>query len=47
MPFYEREEKILRLLAADEVISVEEIAKRLYISKPTVRRDLDKLSKRA
>ena len=46
MPFYEREEKILCLLAADEVISVEEIAKRLYISKPTVRRDLDKLSKK-
>ena len=46
MPFYEREEKILNLLTANEVTTVDEIAEKLYISKPTVRRDLDKLSKK-
>ncbi len=46
MPFYEREEKILNILTAGAVVSVEEIAEKLYISKPTVRRDLDKLSQK-
>lgn len=46
MPFYEREERILGLLSANEVTSVEDIAAKLFISKPTVRRDLDKLVKK-
>lgn len=46
MPFYEREEKILSLLSVNEVTSVEDIASKLFISKPTVRRDLDKLAKK-
>lgn len=46
MPFYEREEKILGILSINEVTTVDEIAEKLYISKPTVRRDLDKLVKK-
>ena len=45
MPFYERKEKILGILSSNEVTTVDEIAEKLYISKPTVRRDLEKLSK--
>lgn len=46
MPFYEREEKLLSLLSAERLTSVDEICEKLYISKPTVRRDLDKLAKK-
>lgn len=46
MPFYEREDKILRILTVNEITSVDEIAEKLYVSKPTVRRDLDKLAKK-
>lgn len=46
MPFYEREDKILGILKAGEVTSVDDIAGKLFISKPTVRRDLDKLAKK-
>ena len=46
MPFYEREEKLLSLLSCDRLTTVDEICDKLYISKPTVRRDLEKLSKK-
>ena len=45
MPFYERKEKILGILSSNEITTVDEIAEKLFISKPTVRRDLEKLSK--
>ena len=43
MPFYDREEKILGMLADRETLSVGELSEKLYISLPTVRRDLIKL----
>ena len=43
MPFYEREDKIIDILIKKQSMSVEEISKELFISKPTVRRDLVKL----
>ena len=46
MPFYEREDKILSILTVNEITTVDEIASKLFISKPTVRRDLNKLAKK-
>ncbi len=43
MPFYEREEEILRLLNDGEVKNNAELAKKLFISSQTLRRDLEKL----
>ncbi len=43
MPFYEREDKIIDVLMKKQSMSVEEISKELFISRPTVRRDLIKL----
>ena len=43
MPFYEREEKILRLLVTGEGLSLETLAKELFVSRSTLRRDLIKL----
>ena len=43
MPFYDREDKILTLLSSCEEMSLKELSKRLYISLPTLRRDLIKL----
>lgn len=43
MPFYERENKILEALYDAKNMSVEELSKKLFISMPTVRRDLIKL----
>ena len=46
MPFYEREEKILSMLMQKDSFSVTELASKLYISIPTMRRDLIKLEKK-
>ncbi|MBQ8207597.1 MAG: DeoR/GlpR transcriptional regulator [Clostridia bacterium] len=46
MPFYEREDEILRLLNDGEASTNEELAKKLFISKQTLRRDLEKLEKK-
>ena len=46
MPFYEREDKILSMLAQKNEYSVTELAEKLYISVPTMRRDLIKLEKK-
>lgn len=46
MPYYEREEKILNILFEHHTISNEELARRLFVSKPTLRRDLDKLEQK-
>ncbi len=46
MPFYEREEKLLQLLAEREELGTRELAELLYVSVPTVRRDLIKLEAR-
>ena len=46
MPFYEREEKIISILRINDITTVDEIAEKLFVSKPTVRRDLEKLVKR-
>ena len=43
MPFYEREEKILNVLLEKESVSVRELSAMLYVSQPTLRRDLVKL----
>ena len=43
MPFYEREESLLAALSEKESMSVSELAKKLFISIPTARRDLAKL----
>ncbi len=43
MPFYEREERILNALLEKDSMRVQELADRLYISVPTLRRDLVKL----
>lgn len=43
MPFYEREEKILNALLEKESMSVQELSAKLYVSQPTLRRDLIKL----
>lgn len=46
MPFYEREDEILRLLNEGEASTNEELAKKLFISRQTLRRDLEKLEKK-
>lgn len=46
MPFYEREEKILRLLFEKKTMNNNDLARKLYVSTPTLRRDLEKLEQR-
>lgn len=46
MSYYEREETILHWLSEKEALSVRELASRLYISEPTVRRDLNRLAQK-
>ncbi len=46
MPFYEREDKILSALMEKEKLSVSELSKKLFVSVPTLRRDLIKLEKK-
>lgn len=46
MPFYEREDKLLRILENCEIISLTELSEKLFISLPTLRRDLIKLEKK-
>lgn len=43
MPFYEREERILNALLEKDTMSIHELAGKLYVSVPTLRRDLIKL----
>lgn len=43
MPLYEREERILNVLLEKESVSTRELAAQLYVSQPTLRRDLIKL----
>ena len=43
MPFYEREDRIIDALIKKQSMTVDEISRELFISKPTVRRDLIKL----
>lgn len=43
MPFYEREEKILNALLEKESMSTRELSAKLFVSVPTLRRDLIKL----
>ena len=43
MPFYDRQEKILSALLEKETVSIQELSKKLYVSVPTLRRDLTKL----
>lgn len=43
MPFYEREEKILNALLEKESMTTRELSAKLYVSVPTLRRDLIKL----
>lgn len=43
MPFYEREEKILNALLEKETVSIRELSAKLFVSVPTLRRDLVKL----
>ena len=46
MPFYEREERILSALLEKESMSIRELSAQLYVSQPTLRRDLIKLEQR-
>lgn len=46
MSFYERENEILRLLNDGEAKNNDELSKKLFISKQTLRRDLEKLEKK-
>ncbi|MBQ8526450.1 MAG: DeoR/GlpR transcriptional regulator [Clostridia bacterium] len=46
MPFYEREHKILDILSAQEETSLTDLSQKLFISLPTLRRDLIKLEKK-
>ena len=43
MPFYEREEKILNALLEKESMTTQELSAKLFVSVPTLRRDLIKL----
>jgi len=43
MPFYERQEKILNALLEKDTMPIQELSKKLYVSMPTLRRDLIKL----
>lgn len=43
MPFYERQDKILNALMEKENVSLQELSGKLFISIPTLRRDLVKL----
>ena len=43
MPFYEREEKILNALLEKESLTTQELSSKLFVSVPTLRRDLIKL----
>ncbi len=46
MPFYDREEKIINILFQRDTLKTTELAKQLYISLPTLRRDLIKLEQK-
>ena len=46
MPFYDREDKILNILMGEDSATPEELARRLFISLPTVRRDLIRLDQK-
>ncbi len=43
MSYHDREQQILHWLSEKETLSVKELAARLYVSEPTVRRDLSRL----
>ena len=43
MPFYERQEKILNALLEKENMTTQELSAKLFVSVPTLRRDLIKL----
>lgn len=43
MPFYERQEKIINELLKNESMTVQELSAKLFVSEPTLRRDLVKL----
>lgn len=43
MPFYEREEKILQALLEKDSMTTQELSAKLFVSVPTLRRDLIKL----
>ena len=46
MSYYDREQEILNRLSEVDSISVRELASRLFVSEPTVRRDLARLAKK-
>ena len=46
MPYYEREQKILDILYRCDTIELKDLAKQLFVSLPTLRRDLIRLEKK-
>lgn len=46
MPFYDREEKIMNLLLEKETVTIREMSEKLFVSIPTLRRDLVKLEEK-
>ena len=46
MPFYEREEQILNILAKNDHCPLTSLAEQIFVSLPTLRRDLAKLEKK-
>ena len=46
MPYYDREEKILSALLEKDHMTTQELAAMLFVSQPTLRRDLGKLEQK-
>ena len=46
MPYYDREEKILNILLERESVGTRELSEKLFVSVPTLRRDLVKLEEK-
>ena len=46
MPYYEREEKLMNIFQQKNTVTINELADLMFVSKPTLRRDLIKLEKK-
>ena len=43
MPYYEREEQLMNIFLQRNTVTMDELAELMFVSKPTLRRDLIKL----
>ena len=46
MPYYEREEQLMNIFLQRNTVTMDELAELMFVSKPTLRRDLIKLEQR-